>query len=192
MKKLLICFCLIGLWSPSIGQGLTLMKEDKIKEFKPEDVFEFSIAKLNNNEKTKCFDCRILTGKIELIMNDSLNLKLGTFMSKQEGENIRIEEQFDSKPFSSDYTIAINEIIFLKRYKSMQEKKLKSNLAVLGGLLVFTSTASALSGLIVKDKEDKNSVFLFAGIQLGIGLTSLSLSQSKKYFLNRQEAGWKL
>ena len=83
------------------------------------------------------------------------------------------------------YAIAKSDI------KNIQEKRSNLNKAftVIGGVLLVTSAATALHGMIVDD-DDRNALFLSAGIQLGTSIALISIGNIKKEKFIIHENAW--
>lgn len=87
-------------------------------------------------------------------------------------------------------TIAQDEIVYLKNFKSYKSNSRKEGFKIAGTLLLFTGTVTALNTFLVKDKSNKGNLLISGGIQMGLGIGFLVSGSSKKYYLKDNEDIW--
>ena len=189
IKKInLVFFCFLSL--SGFGQKLTLSNANKQKTFKEGSIFEIAASKSNyDNDKNFCTTTESI-GKLISIGKDSMTLQLSSYTNKTNAGSLEGVDifNFQSQPIKT--TIAQDEIVYLKNFKSYKSKSRKGGFLVAGTLLLFTGTVTALNTFLVKDKSNKGNLLISGGIQMGLGIGFLVSGSSKKYYLKDNEDIW--
>jgi len=138
-------------------------------------------------EKDDCCNSRRYLGKIVDHTQDSLLIEVSHFKTmKNDGTNVyKSQVIFNTKQDFPIYTIAKADLKYLQE----KESKLSKVLTVSGGILLFTSAATAIHALIVEG-DDRKALLLSSGIQIGASLGLISLGNRKKEKYVIHENAW--
>ena len=146
----------------------------------------FVVQRIGSEDE--CCNSRRLLGEIVEFSLDSMQLKVVQFetVRTDSEKSYHSKVKFNTKKEFPIYTIAKSDIKNIQEQKS----KLKRVFNITGGVLLFTSVATAIHALIVDD-DDRKALFLSSGIQLGasIALISFGSSKNKKYSIG--ENAWR-
>lgn len=191
-KSLLPLILLCFLCTTCFSQELKLWKGDEEKTFKTGTLFEIVVDNANKSADKRWCSSAEFVGKIVSVTDDSIKLLLNSYKIRNNMENVKKEENFYSQTGTIEAKIAKNEIVYLRNYKSLKQKKRKENFLGTGVLMVFTGVVTALNALVVKDKSSKKSILISGGIQLGVGIGFIIAGDTKSYHLRDRGDIWSI
>lgn len=180
-----VVFVIMALYSIDINaQQLKIEKHGEVL-FLNLDKDWYMVQRLGVEDE--CCNSRRYFGKINRISKDSIHLETRQF----EGRSVDDEKSYYSKvKFNTKkefpiYSIAKSDL------KNIQPKgsKLKPVFMATGGVLLFTSVATAIHSLIV-NKDDRNALLISAGIQIGASVALITLGKSKREKYIIHENAW--
>lgn len=172
------------------GQELKLFRHNNTKVFKSGSIYEVVISESAKDKR--CCSYKSLVGTLTETSTDSLHFKLSEFKSRYYVENVRFEENYQSKNHTINMTIASNEIYYLKNHKSYKSKSNKNGMLSIGAILIISSLGTLVNSVIVKNDASKNVLLISGGVQIGLGLSLVILGSSKHYYLKNKNDPWKI
>ena len=190
MKTFLVFLSIIIFDVNIYSQGLKISNGTKVKTFSANSVFEAVISEKGYINKNNCCDYQNLTGIINFISKDSINLKLNEITALKKIDNVTTNYRLLFKEYSNESTIAIDDIYYFQNYKSLKNKKSNRILKAIGGIMLFTGTVTALNNFLVQEKTNKNRLLISGGVQFGVGIALIKIASSKKYYLNHSSETW--
>lgn len=192
MKNSFLLLLLSAFVQFTFAQSLTITNGTKEKTFKPGSFYEIIIAENEEVLKNDCCDWSTLEGTLSSMTADSLNMQLTSYSRRMIVDGIKIEHERYGREGSNFGSFASSDIFSLKYYKSEKSKKIKSTLMVVGGILLFTATATSVNTFILPDKDNRTNLWQSAGVQAGTSIAFLILSSSKQYKFKGDEGKWRI
>ncbi len=188
MKVIFQTVCLITVFSLGsvhlYAQQFELKKDGKVAQLDLKSDW-YVVQKLGNDDE--CCNSRRFLGEIVNVTQDSVQLEAKQFETKRtDSEKSYLSKvKFNTKAEFPIYTISKSDI------KNIQEKGsgLKKVFIGAGGILIFTSVATAIHALIVDD-DDRKALLLSAGIQLGASIALISIGNTGKEKYRISEDAW--
>lgn len=177
---LLLC-CSLG----SFGQTLQVFNYNQVKTFKPTSYYEIVTA-ANNSD---C-DWAQYLGRITQISVDSLVFQATSIKSRKMLDATAAVHTQQFPHNAGQVSLAHNDILFLRHYRSEKAFDRRKAYSIIGGLLLFTGAATAIHGLLIDDKPSRKTLFLSGGIQCITGLVFGISSSPPRYYLRDREKVW--
>ena len=189
MQKTLLLLALLFAATTCSGQQITITSGAKTKNFKPGSwyIIKTTDVPLSSQRSDRIYYAGTFTRKSA----DSLEMHTGTVKARNIVGDITVEQDyaFNAKALT---TVAINDIRYLQQYKSKKAYESKKSWNIAGGILILTGALTALDFILVDDKESRNDLLIYGGIQIGVGITVAALSSSKKYYFKDRERIWRM
>lgn len=190
MKNIFTLIFLFSINVISLAQYLKISDSTKVKLLNTKSVFEAVISESKKIKGKNCCDYQVFKGNIISVNNDSINMKLTEVNIKKHIDITQFDYELLFPVSSNEKKLAIKDIYYINYFKSEKSFKRRTNFGVIGGLLLFTGTVTALNNFFVKDKPNKRALLLSGGIQIGTGIIFLSTSGSKRYYLKHKQKNW--
>lgn len=185
MRYLLLIISMYAIGLPCTAQSLPITSKTKIKTFKVGTYFEIVTA-------DKCEDCdwTKYRGTIKVLSPDSLTLQTTHIESGRKIDSTAMLHSVYFPHASGSVTLAKNDILLLKAYKSEKSYNRKNSIGVIGGLLIITGAATAIHGIALPKGSGKSATLVSGGAQILTGISLAISSSSKRYYFRDREAVW--
>lgn len=172
------------------AQGYLFTNGKKSIQLNQNHFYDISISKGTTNEEIEAA-YNFASGQILSVEKDSISFQISTLEKhiKQDGfENNNVSEWDSNQPINM---IAKEDILFLSKYKSAKNKKIRDGLSITGGILIFTGLTTTLNATLVKKKGGRENVFYSGITQFGVGIILASFYRSKKYYMKTCSDPWR-
>ncbi|HRW75242.1 MAG: hypothetical protein H6568_11865 [Lewinellaceae bacterium] len=190
MKNLLVIagICLVGVHG--FAQGLTLSRGHETKTFKENTIFEMVLSNEYPYSGGQLCEYQEVVGSVVSARTDSLFMQLYSLVDHRNHDDARVTQLLLNQSPIGTYPVSVDRIVRLESYKSMKNKKAHRNLAIAGGLLMFTGAATALNAILMKGQSNKRTLLLSGGLQFGLGIGFAVASRPNRYYLHHRPDPW--
>jgi len=174
--RLILLTLMVGFQYGAQAQGVKLYKQDKIRTL--DDRKDYFVVS-NIIDADKCCNSSRFLGKIVGVSVDSIQVSARQLETrrKEDDNGFYSKLSFNTKKELPIYSLAKNSITSFEK----KPNKLKETLVVVGGILIFTSVATAIHAFVV-DGDDRNALLISSGIQVGASLAFLiTAAENPKY-----------
>jgi|GEM_PF-5924836 len=180
MRTIITLFILAAASLTLTAQGLTLTSKSKKKSFPINHELKISVSKEFSKLRTNAY-----YGKLLRVNDDSITLKPRVWIynvKNKDGRYVMHEHYYESsEQLPDEIKIAKFDIYEIENIHSLKRIKSRKTRSRLGAALLVAGVVSALNGLVVKNKSDKNTLFISGGIGFGVGLILGATSGTPEY-----------
>lgn len=166
------------------AQHFELYKQGEVQKLKLDKDW-YLVQNLGNEEE--CCHSRRMLGRITKMSQDSVYMSVGQLQTRRtDSEKSYLSTiMYNTTQDLPIYAIAKSDV------KNVQEERstFKNVLEFTGGVLLFTSVVTALNALLV-DNEDRKTLLIASGIQLGASLTLIGIGATKTNKYKIHENAW--